>query len=374
MSLQRFANLLVNYSVGVSPGDNVLIRYTEIDSRLAEHVAGEVVKAGANPFYETSPDGSAERYIMHANATQLDQINEQSLWLMQKCNKLINIRSATNTRSMASLDAGRLSRKTKANSPISKLFMERQGRGELLWVLTEQATHARAQDAGMSLAELDDYVTKANMLHLDDPIAWWKQLGVWHETVMEALTPHHEVHLVGEFIDLKLSIADRTWINCCGHRNMPDGEIFTAPVEDSANGWLRLDKPAYYAGNCVEDIELYFKDGKVVEAKASKGLDFLQAILDCDAGSRFLGELGIGTHPLLNRPTGSILYDEKMCRTVHLAIGAGYPNSGSRNVDSTIHWDMIINMDDGEINMDGAIVYANGQFTVGDASIYPALD
>jgi aminopeptidase len=168
----------------------------------------------------------------------------------------------------------------------------------------------------------------------------------------------------GKNSDLKLSVEGRTFINCAGDKNMPDGEIFTGPVEDSINGWVRFTYPAIYRGQEVDGVELEFKDGKVVNAKANKNEAYLMAMLNMDEGARYLGEFAIGTNYGIKRFTKSILFDEKIGGSMHMAVGAGYPETGSHN-KSALHWDFICDMrDDSEILVDGELFYKNGEFKV----------
>lgn len=179
---------------------------------------------------------------------------------------------------------------------------------------------------------------------------------------MERIEGHDQVVVRGPNVDLALSIKGRTFRNASGQHNMPDGEIYTAPVEDTANGWVRFPYPAISQGRVVEGIELIFEAGKVVQARAQKNQDFLLQMLATDPGACFLGEFAIGTNFEINRFTGNILFDEKIGGTFHLAVGSGYPETGSQN-KSAIHWDMICDLrTDSEIIVDGEPVYRNGQF------------
>jgi aminopeptidase len=173
-----------------------------------------------------------------------------------------------------------------------------------------------------------------------------------------------EVRVQGPNVDLNLSIAGRTFINSDGKRNMPSGEIFTGPVEDSANGWVHYTYPVIVAGREISGIKLTFKNGKVVQATAEKNEDFLLSALDSDEGARYLGEFAVGTNYGIDRFTKNILYDEKIGGTFHMALGAGYPETGSKN-KSAIHWDMICDMrDGGQILVDDELFYENGHFKV----------
>jgi aminopeptidase len=216
----------------------------------------------------------------------------------------------------------------------------------------------------MSLNEYADFVFGACMVHLDDPVAYWKNISKEQERLVQWLKGKQTITVKGENIDLTLSIKDRTFINADGKKNFPDGEIFTGPVEDAVNGWVKFTYPAIYSGREVDGVELTFKNGKVVKTTAKKGEDYLNSVLDTDAGARTLGEFAIGTNIGITKFTRNILFDEKIGGTVHMAVGAGYPETGSHN-ESSVHWDMICDVRTGaEIHVDGDLFYRNGEFTV----------
>jgi len=378
MDLKKLSTLLVGYSTGVKPGDRVCISYEPLASDLALLVHNKVVEAGGNVFFETFPEGATEAFMDLASDEQLDRLNPQIHWARQEADVLFRLIAPSNTKALMGVDPARLKRRGLATSPITKTFMTRQalrGEGQLRWVGTEIATQARAQDAGMSLHDFQEYVARAGMLHLEDPIAFWRQFSTWQQTVVDYLNDgRDQMHYLGPNIDLKLSVQGRTWINCGGLRNFPDGEVFTAPVENSVNGWLRLTHPAIFQGNVVEGVYLEVKDGKIDVATATRGQEFLRATLATDDGASIFGENGIGTHENIEVPCGSILFDEKRKKTWHFAAGSGYPNSGSLN-ESGIHWDMIVDAeDDGIITMDGVVIYKNGAFTIGDHSLKPSFN
>ena len=242
--------------------------------------------------------------------------------------------------------------------------MERAAKKELKWTGTVYPTPAFAQDAEMSLREFEDFVYDAALVHEPDPIAAWQAVSRDQQRLVDWLADKREVRLLGPDTDLTLSIAGRSWANCDGHENFPDGEVFTGPVEDSAQGQVRFSYPACIAGREVEDVRLWFEDGKVVRATAAKSEDFLVAMLDTDEGARYLGEFAFGTNQGLQRFTKNILFDEKIGGTIHMALGNGYPETGSEN-RSAIHWDMICDLrQGGEVWVDGELLAKDGQFMV----------
>jgi aminopeptidase len=226
---------------------------------------------------------------------------------------------------------------------------------ELRWCYTVFPTYASAQEADMSLAEYQDFVYGAGLLDSPDPVAAWIEEGQRQRELIDWLAGKDRVVLKGANIDLTLSIKDRKFKEADGKYNFPDGEIFTGPVEDSANGWIRFSYPAIYEGKEVSDIELWFEQGK-----AGKGQELLTSLLDMDAGARYLGELGIGTNYGIQRFTKNMLFDEKMGGTTHLALGASYPETGGQN-ESGLHWDMLCDMSESEIIVDGELFYKNGR-------------
>jgi aminopeptidase len=246
---------------------------------------------------------------------------------------------------------------------MSKIFMERAARGELKWSYTVFPTNASAQEADMSLTEYEDFVYEAGLLHLDDPVAAWKEVAKQHKRLVDWLAGKKRVVLKGKNIDLEMSIDGRTFIGSQGKENFPDGEIFTSPVEDTATGWVRYGYPAIYGGREVVDIELWFDKGRVVKETAVKGQELLTSLLNTDDGARVLGEIGIGTNYGIQKFTKNMLFDEKIGGTVHLAVGAGFPECGGKNT-SGLHWDMLCDMAESEIVVDGELFYKNGKVVV----------
>ena len=363
--IDKVAEILVNYSVAVQPGELVNIRLTDpLAEPLAQAVYKYVLKAGGHGVFRMAPTGADEIFYKHATDEVLDDLNPLAEWLIENVDVNITLIADSNTKSLTGIDPSRMQRAQKAGAPITKRFMERQGTGDLRWTLTQHPTQASAQDAEMSLAEYADFVYGASMVHLDDPVAFWLDMKDSQQRLVDWLKGKENVTVKGENIDLSLSIKDRTFINADGKKNFPDGEIFTGPVEDSVNGWVRFTYPAIYGGREVDGVELTFEDGKVTKATAEKGEEFLNSVLDTDEGARYLGEFAIGTNEGITQFTRNILFDEKMNGTVHMAVGAGYPDTGSKN-ESGVHWDMICDMRSGaEVHVDGDLFYKNGEFQV----------
>jgi aminopeptidase len=217
-----------------------------------------------------------------------------------------------------------------------------------------------AQEADMNLSDYQEFVYGAGLLNEPDPVALWRAEGERQMKLIRWLAGKNQVTLKGANIDLRLSIAGRAFKEADGKYNFPDGEIFTGPVEDSVNGWVRFRYPAIYNGQEVTDIELWFENGQVVKEQASKGQELLTSLLNTDPGARYLGEWGIGTNYGIQRFTKNMLFDEKIGGTIHFAVGASYPETGGQN-ESGLHWDMLCDMAASEIVVDGEVFYKDGK-------------
>ncbi len=244
-----------------------------------------------------------------------------------------------------------------------EIFRKRYAEGKLKWVGLPYPVNAEAQEATMSLAEWEDFVYSSCLVDNENPIAEWKKIHKQQEKICNFLNQVDEIHIIGEDTDLTFGIKGRTWENCDGKINMPDGEVFTTPLENSANGTIRFTFPGIYSGREIEDITLAFKDGKVVKASATKGNDLLQKTLKIEGADR-IGEAAIGTNYDITKFTKNILFDEKMGGTIHIALGDSYPETGGQN-KSPIHWDILKDMKkDGEIYADGKLFYKDGKFLI----------
>ncbi|GAG12347.1 unnamed protein product, partial [marine sediment metagenome] len=221
----------------------------------------------------------------------------------------------------------------------------------------------QAQEAAMSLEEYEDFVFNSCLLDKKEPVTEWKKIDKHQQKICEFLNQVSTIHILGENTDLLLKVKNRKWINCSGKLNMPDGEVFTGPLENSANGTIRFTYPGIVSGREVEDITLTFKDGKVVKATAAKGDELLQQMLKIEGVDR-IGEVAIGTNYRITQFSKNMLFDEKMGGTIHMALGASYPESGGLN-KSAIHWDMVKDMKkEAEIYADNKLFYKNGKFLI----------
>ncbi|MDF2520846.1 MAG: peptidase [Clostridia bacterium] len=243
-------------------------------------------------------------------------------------------------------------------------MLQKIGSGELNWCGTQYPTNSAAMDANMSLWEYEEFLFEACHLNSADPVAEWMKVHDEQERIVQILDTKKHLEFKSKDTQLTLDVEGRKWVNCDGKVNFPDGEIYTSPIENSVNGHIRFSYPAIHMGNEVEDIVLTFKDGKVVDAKAAKGEEFLKKMLASDEGASRVGEIAIGTNYKIPKFTKNILFDEKLGGTIHLAVGASLPEAGGQN-QSGLHWDMICNMKDGgEIYGDGELIYKDGKFVI----------
>lgn len=358
--IAKLAQVLIQYSLELKPGQQFQLRTSPLADELALAVFAEAVKAGAHVFVQNSLPGAEALFYKHASDEQLDYVSPVRKLITETFDAVLAIGAEHNTRELSGVEPTRLARVRKASAPLSKHFMERAARNELRWCYTEFPTQASAQEADMSLDDYRDFVFGAGLLNEPDPVALWREEGARQLRLIDWLKGRDKVSLKGSNIDLTLSIKERRFKEADGKYNFPDGEIFTGPVEDSANGWVRFRYPAIYDGQEVTDIELWFENGRVVKEQASKNQSLLTALLNTDAGARYLGEWGIGTNYGIQRFTKNMLFDEKMGGTVHFAVGASYPETGGRN-DSGLHWDMLCDMAESEITVDGDLFYRNGK-------------
>jgi len=361
--LVKMAETIAGYSLSLKPGEQVLVLASVPALPLVREFYVAALKAGAMPFLRPINPEIDEVLYRLGNDEQLRFVPASDRLDIETCAARLAIRGDENLATLAGADPARLAIGRKARKPLLDIFMERKGRGDLKSCLTQFPTNASAQEAGMSLAAYADFVFAACFVDQPDPIAAWKKLSAEQQRYVDFLNQVKVVRVEGPGTDLTLSAAGRKWVNSDGKANFPSGEVFTGPVEDSAEGRILFDVPTLFQGHAVESIELEFRSGKVVKGAAARGNDMLQSALDTDERSRYLGEFAFGLNYGITRPTRNILFDEKIGGTIHLAVGAGYPETGSTN-RSGIHWDMIKDMKQGRVLADGTLVYENGRFNV----------
>ena len=351
-----FAALLCGYCLEVQPGQVVLVRSTTLAAPLLLALQREILEREAWPVLRASLPGQAEGHWAAARDVHLDSVSQAEWAETETADCLLTIQAPENTSELAGVDPARLARAARSRAELRELGMQRR------WCGTLWPTPAGAQQAGMSSAGFAELVERALFLDRDDPAAAWGALRDEQAKLIDRLAGASELRIEAPGTDLRLGVTGRTWVNSDGRRNMPSGEVFTGPLEDSAEGRIRFTIPSSPRGVAVEGIELEFRAGQVVEARADRGEAYLRETLATDPGASRLGELGIGTNAGIDRPVGAILFDEKIGGTVHLAVGRSYPETGGTN-ESAVHWDMICDLrSGGRLSADGEAVVEDGRF------------
>jgi aminopeptidase len=362
--IDKLADLLVNYSVEVQPKERVLIHGEFGGEPLLAAVYKKCLQAGAYPFVVPYTHNWMETIIRYATPDQYGPVYAPFRQMFETYDKRVRILGELNTKELSQFDPEKVTAFTSVIGKDLRIVLDRAAKGELKWVAGLFPTLAYAQDANMALSEYEDFVYNACLPDPDDPVGYWRKVEARQDKAIAWLKGKKQVHITAPGTDLTLSIEGRPFINCACKVNVPDGEVFTSPVENSANGFVHFTFPTIYEGFEVSNVRLEFKDGKVIKASADKNEDYLIKKLDSDPGARFLCEFAIGTNERIDRFTGQILFDEKIGGSFHLAVGHGYPESLSEN-DSAIHWDMVCDLrKDGEITVDGQLFYKDGKFVV----------
>jgi aminopeptidase len=358
-AIARWADLLVDYCLAVERGETIVVA-AELEARpLVEAASRAVVLRGGHPLVRLEIPGLHEFFLEHADEAQLAHLPAASLCEADASDARIRIAAESDTRSMSRVDPHRQAAFERAREPIRRAVRQKR------WVLTQYPTAAYAADAGMPLGDYEAFVARALFLDRPDPAAAWRELGRRQAGLVEFMAGVRSIRIEADGTDLTLGVAGRTWINSDGRRNMPSGEIFTGPIENSASGHLRCGFPVCRDGRKLVGIALEFRGGAVVAAGAEEGANYLHAMLGLDPGARRLGELGLGLNPGIDRFTGSILFDEKIGGTVHLALGQSYPETGGVNA-SALHWDLIVDTRSrGRIRADDRLVMEDGRWLVG---------
>ncbi len=353
----ELARVLVEYSVEAGEGDEVLVSGEVGAGPLIKAVYARLLQVGAFPITQVGLPGMQELFFEHARGHHYEEPPVLTRAIYEGADAQIRIHSPSNTRALANVDPAKQQALQIRNKPLGDLVLEKDR-----WVVTLFPTEALAQEAGMGLAEYEEFVFEAMGLNSEDPVSYWSDKSAEQERLKERLEEAREIRIVGPETDLTLSVEGRTFINSAGRRNMPCGEVFTGPIEDSANGTVYFGVPAAISGHEVSGARLRFENGKVIEAGAEKGEEYLMSLLDADEGARYLGELGIGTNYGIRQASANVLFDEKLGGTVHLAIGRSYAETGGEN-ESSVHTDLVCDLREGGwLYADGELIQENGRF------------
>jgi aminopeptidase len=330
---------------------------------LAVELYRAALAVGAHPYIDLELERLPELLLAEGSDEQLEYVSPIAKAELQELDALVTIWSETNTRALTHADPERHQRLLGARQELSKVRWARISRGELAWLGVLFPTQAHAQDAEMSLAEYERFVYRA--CHVEepgDPVAHWTSVRDELTARAEVLAEKRELRIVGPGTDLRVGVEGRRWNAADGRFNMPDGEVFTSPVEELTEGEIAFAYPALFHGREVADIRLRFEGGVVVEAEASRGQEYLEALLEMDAGARRLGEVAFGLNYEVDRFTQNTLFDEKIGGTMHFALGAGFADLGGKN-ESALHWDLVCDLrEEGEVYADGELVWRAGRF------------
>jgi len=360
--IEKLAKLCVHYSVDLKPKEKVLIQGSESAFSLINEIYKECLLSDTHPLIIPRLDVEYT-YFKYAKEHQLTFVSPFEKFVAENIDVLIGIFCEPNPKRLSNIDPAKIKMHRSSRRELMEIFLRREAEGKWRWTGLPYPIDAQAQEAAMSLTEYEDFVYSSCLVDKEDPIAEWKKIRQQQQKICEFLNQASEIRIVGEDTDLTFHVKGRKWINCSGEKNMPDGEVFTGPIENSANGTIRFTFPGVYLGREVEDIALTFKDGKVVKASATKGDELLQQLLKIEGANR-IGEAAIGTNYGITRFTKNMLFDEKMGGTIHIALGFSMPESKGVN-KSAIHWDILKDMKkDGEIYADNKLFYKNSKFLV----------
>jgi aminopeptidase len=360
--IERLAALLTDYSLALREGQVLRIDSLDAGSPLVLSLYEAALRAGALPYTNVELPGLTESLFQFGSEEQLTYLSPIQWQEIEELDALVTIWSETNTRALSRIEPDRHAAYIAAQRKLSNRRWQRISAGEMSWCGTLFPTNAHAQEAEMSLAEYEDFVYAACHVHEEDPASHWRAVSTELQRRAAELGSVRELRIVGPDTDLRLGVDGRSWLAADGRYNMPDGEVFTSPVETETEGKIRYTFPAVYHGREVEDVRLHFEEGRVVAAEATRGNAYLQSLLEMDAGARVLGEAAFGLNYEIDRFTRNILFDEKIGGTMHFALGSGFPETGSENT-SGLHWDMICDLrSEGEVYADGELIWKDGRF------------
>lgn len=359
--LQKYAQLLVHYCLDLQEGDWLYLSSTTLAEPLVREVYRAAIRAGAHVEIDLAIREQRRIFLAEASTAQLQTVSPSYRKAMEEFDAYLYIRAPFNLREDHRVSREKSSLQQQAHQDISKIYFQRTADRSLKRSLCQYPTLANAQEAGMSLEEYQQFVFNACKLYDEDPIASWLKVRKDQQRIVDLLNSRETIHYQGPNADISFSTKGRTWINSDGQTNMPSGEVYTSPVEDSVNGKIHFNYPAVYMGHLVEGVTLWVKDGLVEKWEAKQGQELLDSVFAMPGARRF-GEAAIGTNYGISQFTKNILFDEKIGGTVHMAIGQSYLQAGGKN-ESAIHWDMITDMTQGgRILADGEKIYENGQF------------
>jgi len=358
---QKYAQLLIHYCLDLQPGQKLYVKSTTLAEPLLRELYREGLRVGAHVVIDMSFREQSRIFLQEADGNQLEYVSPAIEAAMKDFDAYLVVRAPHNLKEEQNVDRDKQKTRQTATKWLSDLYFSRTADGSLTRSLCQYPTSAGAQEAGMSLEEYEYFIYNACKLYEDDPRAAWLQVRKRQQAVVDYLNNAEHIRYHCGKTDISFSVKGRTWINSDGRTNMPSGEVFSGPVEDSVQGTVYFNYPSIFMGTEVRGITLQVEKGEVVAWSAEQGEHILNKVFEVD-GARHFGEVAIGTNYSIQQPTKNILFDEKIGGTIHMAVGQSYKQTGGIN-ESAIHWDMITDMKDGgRIYVDGELAYENGQF------------
>lgn len=354
--IKKLCHTLVNYSCGVKKRDKVLIDVSGCDDALTEQLVKEVYAAGGYPYYDTPHTHVQRQWLMQATKEQIEDITKWASARMKEMQAYIAFRGGDNATELADVPADKME---LYQSIYSKQVHHELRVKNTNWVILRYPTPSMAQQAGMSTEGFEQFYF--DVCNLD-----YQKMSNAMDPLLNLMKKTDKVHIKGPGTDLSFSIKDIGAVKCDGHMNVPDGEVYSAPVKDSVNGRITYNTPSFNQGFKYEDVSLLFKDGKIIEA-TSNDTKRINKIFDTDEGARYVGEFSLGVNPYINHSMGDILFDEKIAGSMHFTPGSCYDDAYNGN-ESAVHWDLVLvqtpEMGGGEIWFDDVLIRKDGMFVV----------
>ena len=353
---KEFADLLVNYCLEVEPGQEILVRSTALAQPLLIELERAILQQDAWCHLRVELEGEARTFFEHAQERHLDLYPQLAIEEARRIDATLGVQAPYDVYDLSAVDPALIARVSRGRADVRETMRRKR------WCSTLWPVPSLADRAGMTADEFEAFVERALFLDGPDPVKRWRELSHFQDHLIGRLSKVSEIRIESLETDLVLSVKGRSWVNSDGKRNMPSGEVFTGPVETSANGTIYFDVPSSPAGFDVAGVRLTFKDGEVVQATAERGEEYLRKSLATDEGARRIGELGIGTNFGIDRAIGAILFDEKIGGTVHIALGRSYPETKGKN-KSAVHWDLVCDLrNGGRLTGNGEVFQENGRF------------
>ncbi len=361
--LRKYAQLLVNYCLELKKGDKLFVQSTLLAEPLVRVVFREAIKMGAHVEFSLDFQERNKIFMDHAREDQLQFVSPVNEMIIKTFDAYLYIRAPFNLKEDSNIDPSKRKIRSEAMHPLNQIYSQRTADGYLSRTLCQFPTNASAQEAGMSLEEYKDFVFNACHLYDDNPGESWQRIRKDQQKIVDYLNSVQNIRYLGNKTDISFSVEGRTWINSDGRVNMPSGEVFTGPVEESVEGMVHFDYPAIYLGREVSGVSFEVKNGKIEKWSAEKGQEVLDEVMSLK-GARYFGEAAIGTNYNIQKATKNILFDEKIGGSIHMAVGQSYLQTGGKN-ESVVHWDLISDMKNGgQIYADDRLIYENGEFLI----------